>query len=437
MGYWATKYKDGIPMVSHESIDFQLRKKLEGLAKVVGEFRSVGDLTRTAYDKSPIVTYIFNTFGITILLRRGAEIGVSDKQLFAAVQPPQLDKNHPLVPNFQRAFVTADDLLSYTKIAKNNNLMGVVDRVNARITGAFSDILCPMYLSTGLLLDRDFTDIEIASIIAHEVGHVFTYFELFRNTTITNLIVAGATKRMLRTESKVERLKIVHEVEKHAGVKLEDHDELTEVTHDDDTFVKLVTAVEKARTNDMGSPAYANRTWERLADDFATRLGGGPALASGLYKLHNSSSFVFKDSAFYSYPVHAMMQLAGFHLVQIGAIVAPFIAIAVTAVLYISNDPHYQIYDRPKERFQSIRNTMVEELKIPGLTGDLRKLIVADIEWVDSVLADVNDKYNAFELVHLYVTPSGRKDRKAIQYQQDLERMISNDLFVSAAKLKR
>lgn len=436
MGYWATKYKDGIAMVSHESIDFQMRKKLDGLASTIGAFRSAGDFSRTAYDKSPIVTYIYATFGITVDLRRGADIGVSDDLLFAAVQPPQLDKNHPLVPNFQRAMVTADDLLSYTKIAKNNNLMGVVDKTNAKISGAFSDILCPMYLSVGLLKNRDFSDLEVAAIVAHEIGHVFTYFENFRMTTISNMIVAGATKRLLNTESKVERLKIIHDVEKHVGFKLDNHDELAEVTTDDKVFIKLVTSVERSRANDMGTPAYANRTWERLADDFATRLGAGPALASGLYKLHNDSSFVFKDSAFYSYPTHAMMQLAGWWAFQLGTVIAPISAVVVTALLFMSADPHYLIYDRPKERFQSIRNTMVEELKIPGLSGELRKLIVNDIAWVDGILDDVNDKYNMFELVHLYILPSGRKDRKAIQYQQDLERMIANDLFVSAAKLK-
>lgn len=444
MGYWKSKFKNGFRMIALESIDHQLREKIEGLAKEIGKFREAGDFSESAYAKSGIGKYVRDTFGISVALKNPISLGVGPEFPFAAIQPPSLDKNHPLIPNYRRCIANSNDLLQHTKFTRNRGIVGTVDRANARIGGAFSDILCPLYVSEGMLMhypegqkDKEFEDIELAAIIGHELGHVFTYFEKLTDTLVTNMIAVAASNKLMGLHTEKERLEVISEVEKQTGTKFKDKDVIANAADKDQAYTHIVVEVEHFRQNDMGSDAYANRTWERLADDFSARLGCGQELASALVKVQKNDPLGWVvDRSFMPMSLHVAIETTFWLTNVLAAVVAPGAVATITLLSYLAADPATSVYDRPEERLKAIRQTMVDQLKWVK-DGEARKRILEDLDRLDSIVEGIKDKYSLMELVHLYLTPGGRKDRKAISFHKELESYIFNDLFVASAKHKQ
>ena len=440
MGYWKKRFEGGFTKVGQEAIDHQLRAKIDGLAAEIGKFRAAGDYTASAYAKTSIVTYIKDTFGISVSLRSPLEIGIGDEFPFAAIQPPQLDKNHPLIPNYRRVVASSTDLLQYTKFTRNRAVLGFVDRANAKIVGAIGDVLCPLYIGAGMLKIRgkadDFTDIEIAAIVGHELGHVFTYFEKLTSSLVNNMVATAAANKMMGLDSPKERLGVVSELEKFTGKDFEDKDTIIGASGKEEIYVHVVVELEKHIANDMGSEAYAVRTWERLADDFSARLGCGAELASALVKVQKHDPLGwFVTRSFMPMSLHVGIEVC-WMVGILGTIVAsPIYAATLIFVAYLAADPSGDIYDRPKERFVAIRQTMIDELKFVT-KGDAHRRILEDIERLDAMTAHVKDKETIMEMVHNYVTPSGRKNHKAIEFHKELENYVFNDLYVAAATHK-
>lgn len=443
MGYWKSKFKDGFRKVALESIDHQLREKIEGLATEIGKFRDAGDFSDSAYAKSGIAKYIRDTFGISIVLQNPIVLGIGKEFPFAAIQPPSLDKNHPLIPNYRRAIANSNDLLQHTKFTRNRGLVGTVDRTNAKIGGGFSDVLCPLYVSEGMFgrnpkkPEKDFEDIEIAAIIGHELGHVFTYFEKLTDTLVTNMVACAAANKIMGLESGKDRFEVLSEVEKQMGVKLKDKDVIAGAADAGQVYTHIVVEAEHFRLNDMGSDAYANRSWERLADDFSARLGCGQELASALVKVQKNDPLGWLvDRTIMPMGMHVAIETAWLvsNLVIIPS--APFVAMATILTAYLVSDPSCSLYDRPEERLDAIRQTMVDQLKhVKG--GDARQRVLEDLNRLDAITEQVKDKYTLMEMVHLYLTPGGRKDRKAISFHKELESYIFNELFVASATHKQ
>lgn len=186
MGHWlnlAARLANG-QHVATESIRFQNRDKFEKVTAAVAEMRKT-DYSRTAYETSTIPAVIKECFGITVRLCDASELGLADQRL-AAVHPPELDKNHPLVPEFQRiTYKGNNDLGIYSKFAKDGVIIGEVNDLEATVGGDYSKVICQLYVTPVLFADESFTDEELGAIILHEVGHIYTYFKLMY-TSIEN-----------------------------------------------------------------------------------------------------------------------------------------------------------------------------------------------------------------------------------------------------------
>tara|TARA_Y100001960_G_scaffold172536_1_gene180831 strand:+ start:33 stop:1364 length:1332 start_codon:yes stop_codon:yes gene_type:complete len=443
MGYWSNRFKDGFQKVALESIDHQLRAKVEGLAKEIGKFREAGDFSDSAYSKSSIVKYIRDTFGISVVLQNCTSLGIPEFYPFAAIQPPSLDKNHVLIPNYRRAIANSNDLVQHTKFTRNRGVVGTVDLANAKISGAFSDVLCPLYVSSGMFSRNpkkpqgDFEDIELAAIIGHELGHVFTYFEKLTDTLVTNMIACAAANKLMGVSTDKERFEVLAEAEKQTGTKFKDKDVIANATDKGQAYAHIVVEVEHYRQNDIGSEAYANRSWERLADDFSARLGCGQELASALVKVQKNDPMGWLvDRSIMPMELHVAIETAWVVSMVAGMVVSPLVGIFTILTSYLSADPSTSLYDRPEERLKAIRQTMIDELK-HVTKGDANKRILKDLERVDAILEMVEDKYTVMEMVHLYLTPGGRKDRKAISFHKELESYLFNELFVASATHKK
>ncbi|EED6472254.1 hypothetical protein XI41_25820, partial [Salmonella enterica subsp. enterica serovar Derby] len=191
-----------------------------------------------------------------------------------------------------------------------------------------------------------------------------------------------------------------------------------------------------------GSEGFANRTWERAADDFAARFGAAPYLASALYKIETSQFYLCRNASYMNYGVHLMLEMLNVSLLIVASTnpVGLFFTTISVAFGLIVNDPRNTIYDPPQERFETMRRNLVEELNtLKGSTtkeaNEHRKRILQGIASIDELLKTVKDKDNVFSFIMKTLTPGGRRERAGVDYQRTMERYLSNDLRVASAKL--
>ena len=97
--------------------------------------------------------------------------------------------------------------------------------------------------------------------------------------------------------------------------------------------------------------------------------------------------------------------------------------------------PMDKTYDDPRQRMERIKREMVGELKLK-LSDERRRQLVQDIAAVDTMMASVVDKAPWLEAIWKYLLPTGRSNQAKMEFQQTLERLANNNLFLQAARLE-
>ena len=93
-------------------------------------------------------------------------------------------------------------------------------------------------------------------------------------------------------------------------------------------------------------------------------------------------------------------------------------------------------YDLDKDRFIRIRNDMVNSLKDPEIDTKTRLAVLEQIKLLDTIV-DKSDNFTGYlGKLALMISPSDKLVYNAIKAQQEVEKMIANDIFVTASKLK-
>jgi len=445
MGYWskhAQSVKE-LKRVAAESIKFQDKKKLASLADIVAKFQAAGDFSIAAYDTSGIKEWIQKNHGIGVTFTNGAELGL-ESELFAAIQPPQIDANNPIVAQFHRVVYQGNkDLDLYSKFIKDNELNGEFDDNNAVLKGDLSKITSPLYVTPPIFNGRaELTAYEIAAIILHEVGHVYYYLRTLMRGVIVNLLADAAANRMMEMDSPQEKLRVVKDVERILDTKINQPETICDSFKKENIYMHLVTQTLLERPNVTGGKGFGNRSWERAADDFSARMGAAPYLASALYKMEMSQWWILRHNSYTNIYTHLFGELFNMAILIVGATTPFGIVYASVMVAFglIINDPENTIYDPPQERFETLRRNLVEELNVlKGLNtkaaNEQRQRCLDGIASLDQILKTVKDKDNIYSFIMKTLTPAGRKERAAVDYQRALEGYMSNDLRVASAKM--
>ncbi|AQT28174.1 putative virion structural protein [Vibrio phage pVa-21] len=414
--------------VAAEAIDHQGKSKLfDVIAGAIEELRAGGDYSDEAVAKLGLAARIEDLSGIATKFHI-----VRAPFHNAAVQPPQLDKNHPMIANILRMMASNEDLETVKKFS-GNKLIGTVDKSDGRVYGGFSKLVCPVYITTALLEDKTFSNREISAIILHELGHVFAYFERLIDLVTMNYAIYTAAERMLKLESVVDRVEVLSEFDKYTGVKIPEKETVAKSNEKGTVYTHLACESIKQRRNVEGEEVYSYRGFEFSADQYATRHGAGAELVTALDKIERK---VWLNPSYISWPMHIMVELIKVTVYVIGSVLAaqsnPFTLFGTLGLL-IAARPMNKLYDDPAERFKRIEGEMVAELKNRQLTEDRRQQVLTDLDIVREVSKQVSTKRSFWEATWAYVIPSGNASRKRMEFQQQLERMTNNDLYVASA----
>lgn len=361
---------------------------------------------------------------------------IDSPELNAAMVVPMLDMNNPFWSIYRDQFPEAEFKRFVSQIQRKNGLMGELkqsemDLLNGKVTGFFATVKHDMYLFRELLERKSFTDEEIAAIVLHEVGHAFTHLEaLFLGCTM-NLVLDQAWRELTETTDPVQRMAIARSTAKTIGVNEKVAEDAAEAKTQEELTVRYLSNVFSDVRSTTGASKYEFRLSEFSADRFAARHGAGRHLVTILDKMDKSGWGRYQKHRVSSigFVVGEMIKILGYVVLTTGMII-PMVILGWLGL----DDPQAKIYDDPGERIDRIRAEMVNALKDRTLPADHQKRIQEDLKQIDALRKTITDRRSFYEWVWGNLTPARRRQQNQMRFQQELERLVNNDLFVKASR---
>lgn len=405
-----------------EAIAYQGNSKLaERLTQIINDWRPSCTFTTDECARRGLAAAIFEGSGISVRFEV-TDVPYSN----AAVELPSIDKNHPLINNYQRGWLSNRELHKVLNFV-GGKFSGYVDRKQGRVYGDFCKLTCPAWLTTGLLKNTAISSRGIASIVLHELGHVFSFYERLIDLFNMNYAASAVATRVLKLESDQERIELISEYEKTTNTVIDDKEVILRQDKDGPVYVKLITETIKQRRNIEGNEIYSYRGFEQCSDQFAVRHGVGRDLQLALAVIERENGSTSHEG----WVVHIALE----YLKLIGFMFMTAMTCGMFAVLVLlCSRPLNKVYDDPKERAVRIRNEMVGELKLK-ITDARRKEIVTDIHSIDICIKELQDKKTILEAIWAYMTPTGIESEAKRKFEQQLEALGNNNLFYASSML--
>ncbi len=345
---------------------------------------------------------------------------------------PQVDKNHPFFVEWSQ-WASNDMGRLIANLDKIVERTGYVNIENATVSGIFSKIPVKTCVTNGLLRGH-YTDEEVAAIILHELGHIFTYFYYMLNTTIGGFISTAVATAAAGAKSDKER-----EVIFSKGARVMGIDDVAITPLLSQTPEQNVKTLQTLYINDTtdnlrsltGYGLYELKCCEQLADAFAARFGAAVPLATGLERLTGA-----KGRTWSVYYLFIAMQAAAF---LIGMIGSPLTATINIFAILVSDDKYGSGYDRYEHRIRYIRNHLIDQIKDAKMSDKDRKRFLDDIDDVTKIMdrAVTNPlEIGLYQILRGVTLPWSRRRNKAVELQKSIEEMFYNESYVLAAKYK-
>lgn len=345
----------------------------------------------------------------------------------AYVIPPMVDKNNPLIYDWWKPHIANTDVKKFIKAKRSDIINGWVDLQRGKVGGIFSEIVHQVHVHRGLVDSKLLSDEERAAIFLHEIGHLFTYYEFLGHTLTTNVILHAATQAFFKADDLIKRTQIVDETCKALDIDLEDPEALVHCTSKE-VFqtVVLRKAILNAKSS-TGSSIYDITATEALADQYAIRQGAGRHLATGLDRVHR---YYGGSPSYQSTAIHLFATII--RVVLFFALLFPTFGLIFIVLLI---NPAMKLYDDPGARLGRMRRELVAGLKDRDVPPAQRQACVSDIEAIDALLKNIDDKRTLMEVFYTSVLPGGRRQYQQLKFQVELEKLVNNQLFVTAEKL--
>lgn len=354
----------------------------------------------------------------------------------------------------------------YDKVTKRiNGKRGKIDLKNAKVSGIFSEY--EHELAVGVVNNYRFANLtpaEQTAILLHETGHIFTYYEYADRLTKTNLVMANVAEHLFSDVDKdvdylFKELNKIGEMSKEDVQKLANNNRLV-------AGAKLAKIFVGAVGDAMPNGKLSETSAEQAADSFCARFKYGRYLISGLEKLckafgdpeyspaldrlkitlkliyHSEEFFDAVSMVVACSSIAGLVAAATTHslLAVAGAAVPVAVLVGALSLIWLSRNEgitdHELRYDDLRDRYMRIRHQYIAYLKKADVNSlDLKETIEA-VEAMDAMIDEVKPFLPVMTKIANFLFKRNRAAVSDIQYQQLMEALTHNDLFLMSAKLK-
>lgn len=369
--------------------------------------------------------------------------------ILAATMPNVYVEHSAVVRDALRSYLRYDSSAAGQDLLNNAGKsmdLGTVNTETAKITGWLSEQLIPVYINfTELMKMAKFSSAEITAIILHELGHDFMGAAMAARINQTNQIIADVVHHI----SNKDRGGDVNYVYKELS-KIDDQitKDTVEGLMNGNAVVVGVSAfrvLQGVVRSISGASAYDRTSFETLADSFAVRMGYGAPLASGLEKITSQYKYLsmFAEAMYLAAMVGSLITAFKLMSIVLTGKVSFMIIVALIqnllAVMTLVDHKRVKTgdyeYDNTHDRFARIKRNIIEQLKNDSISAKDKRMVLEQLQVVDEALnASINVPSPLRSALKL-VFASDRVSQRSIDAQQEIEKLIANDIFVSASKL--
>lgn len=381
--------------------------------------------------------------------RLGIKISLhTDSYLAATIPNIYIPHNAMVKDDIRWIFEDYDDIGGQKVLKKAPHLqnLGTVNTETAKVSGWFSEQEVPVFMNMyDLFKSLKMTSAEVTAVLLHELGHDFNGILFSSAVNTTNQVIADIIKHISDSDRGGDVNYIYHKakkidpkVEKDIAVGLASGNK---VVMNIALYRLLVGSTETLMHNHI----YDRTSYEALSDNFTSKFGYGFALVTGLEKLedmypeYEASRNMTVDAVILLAHTGAAI-IAGFVALAKGLVLAaPIILLMglLSAIIINSFRPSSKdmTYDNIRDRYIRIRNQLIEVIKDAELPIETRKTLLIQIEATDIIISS-KKVYNPM-LTQLFSKYNVKDQRviRSIALQQDIEKMLANDIFVAANKL--
>nr|DAY72584.1 MAG TPA: hypothetical protein [Caudoviricetes sp.] len=353
---------------------------------------------------------------------------IPERGFNAIAQTPSIVKNSVMVRTYSNQLGHAG--AGKAAIDKNlNNGVGWVNRATATVGGFFQEMPCSVMVTQELISSPDVNPDEVVAIILHEVGHIFTYLETLAYTFSTCFILVDTVKRLEKSNSPEEKVKILMGVENFSGIKISNLDVVAEEDINPGVLaISIFSDIYDQTKSEFGASIYDMRSWESLSDQFSSRMGLTVPLATGLDKIQkNMTEKTLKDHfQLWGMKIIRFFFILGFAVNKFGFNFRKYIELLVLLI-----KPVDRVYDKADERLERLRQDIIQRMKEPGLLPEERVELSQNIDVIANLKSNL-DEESYYEKLWLFFSSRLRDQKEKRILLQDLQAVANNNLFAAA-----
>lgn len=446
--------RGSLELATMESIAFQLNDSFgKDLETVVQKYK---DLVDSGVNQKVIKAAkpLHEELQKVIFKRLGIQVSLDTDSYIAATMPNTYIPHNPMIQdNIRWIFEDFQEIGAQDKLKKlkTGDSLGTVNAQTAKVTGWFSEQKVPLFINfKKLFKDFKMTVPEVTAIILHELGHDFEGIFYSANINTTNQVLAEVARHISDSDRGGDVKYIYNRLRAVNPAMTMDIAEGLSSKNRVVMNMALYRLVVGTTNSLMSNHVYDRTNFESTADQFASRFGYANALVSSLEKLekyggseYQQSQEIFKGSII-------LMTLFGFWFILgaamvfslpgIGLVLGPLAMYICGIVIYAAYGTQRasqkdMTYDNIRDRYLRLRSQLVEFIKNQDLDRSVRERTLKQITDIDLIISEKKVFVSFLEKFNNKFFPSDRRAVIGIEFQQESERMIANDLFISASKL--
>ena len=313
-----------------------------------------------------------------------------------------------------------------------DNKTGYVDLKNARVGGYLSEVKHYLIINYFKLKNYGILPEELTAIILHDIGHAFNGLETHHRLTTTNSTITDILNEI--SNNKIDKAYYIFKT-KFKEKELED----AALGKDDnikDFYSKLASSYIKKLDSHILNSKYNETNYENLSDSFATRFNVGKDLVSGLNKMNIKYwKAIYNNKFFYSILIFLDLLLS-LSIISAHGLVGGIIGILILSLLFgVVISSSNMTYDFPIERYNRIKNGIINNLKNRDLPNELVIELLEHIEAIDNFIKRTDYFKPIYSIIGEYINPIAFNNNYYTKLQQNIENTLNNILFVKSAKL--
>ena len=353
---------------------------------------------------------------------------------------PDINKNNVLIRGRPLMISSKRSTDSLKYICDNGLFEGNTNLQTGSVSGDFSKIPVQLIVGNSMLYSTyNLASSELAAVILHEVGHIFTVMEMAKRLTITNYIMEEGTQRLLTANTKDQRLVILADIESVTGIAIADKEKLAIKRKTADAYRIIILQTETIAINQqLDIKLYDLRSCEQLADRFVSRHGYGRQLALALDKvnlLSGRSNHALMPLLTFLLLLNTVFQFIQKLIKRVTVVNAAIIVGKLIYTLLTMSNPFALIYDPPKLRILKLQQQINDALKDQSISNEIKGRYIDDFYAIQNIINSTYIDYTFYTVVYTYITPKGRQSKSLIDVQEELEALYNNNLFIAGTEL--